>query len=87
MGFVQRFAVLCFMLVLGLTQAQAAGTEKDDSKAADGVAGADIAFEVGGPEAVLVGVVDDLLAVGEFEHRRRKNLCARRGRRHRARLC
>ncbi|WP_130930390.1 cache domain-containing protein [Pseudomonas sp. Sample_24] len=34
MGFVQRFAVLCFMLVLGLAQAQAAGTEKDDSKAA-----------------------------------------------------
>jgi signal transduction histidine kinase len=34
MGFVQRFAVLCFMLVLGLGQAQAAGTEKDDSKAA-----------------------------------------------------
>lgn len=34
MGFVQRFAVLCFMLVLGLTQAQAAGTDKDDSEAA-----------------------------------------------------
>jgi cytochrome c len=34
MGFVQRFAVLCFMFVLGLSQAQAAGTEKDDSKAA-----------------------------------------------------
>jgi cytochrome c len=34
MGFVQRFAVLCFMFVLGLGQAQAAGTEKDDSKAA-----------------------------------------------------
>jgi signal transduction histidine kinase len=34
MGFVQRFAVLCFMLVLGLGQVQAAGTEKDDSKAA-----------------------------------------------------
>lgn len=34
MGFVQRFAVLCCMLVLALGQAQAAGTEQDDSKAA-----------------------------------------------------
>jgi hypothetical protein len=34
MGLVQRFTVLCFMFVLGLAQAQAAETEKDDSKAA-----------------------------------------------------
>jgi len=34
MGFLQKFACLCGMLLLSLGQAQAAGTEKEDSQAA-----------------------------------------------------
>ncbi|EJM67685.1 cache domain-containing protein [Pseudomonas sp. GM55] len=34
MGFLHRFALLCGMFLLCLSQVQAAGTEKDDSKAA-----------------------------------------------------
>ncbi|WP_448109162.1 cache domain-containing protein [Pseudomonas azerbaijanoccidentalis] len=34
MGFLHKFAVLCVIFALGLSQVHAAGTEKDDSKAA-----------------------------------------------------